>query len=65
MTDTLWAPWRMKWIAGAAGKGPRECLFCRVAKTKADRRDLVLARRPHALLMLNRYRFQADITASV
>ena len=55
MTDTLWAPWRMKWIAGAAGKGPKECLFCRVAKTNADRRDLVLARRPHALLMLNRY----------
>ena len=68
MTDTLWAPWRMKWIAGAAKprgasrgaaskaqKAPRQCLFCRVAKTHADRRDLVLARRAHALLMLNRY----------
>jgi len=55
MTDTLWAPWRMQWIAGAAGKGPKQCLFCRVAKTAADRRDLVLARRPHAMLMLNRY----------
>jgi ATP adenylyltransferase len=31
------------------------CLFCRVAGSRADRRDLVLARRPHALLMLNRY----------
>src|SRR5262249_10158474 len=28
---------------------------CRVARTHADRRDLVLARRPQALLMLNRY----------
>ena len=55
MTDTLWAPWRMKWIASASGKGPKQCLFCRVAKTTADRRDLVLARRPHAMLMLNRY----------
>ena len=55
MTDTLWAPWRMKWIAGAAGKGPKQCLFCRVAKATSDRRDLVLARRPHAMLMLNRY----------
>ena len=55
MTDTLWAPWRMKWIAAAAGKGPKQCLFCRVARTRSDRRDLVLARRPHALLMLNRY----------
>jgi len=58
----------MKWIAGAAKprgasrgaaskaqKAPRQCLFCRVAKTHADRRDLVLSRRAHALLMLNRY----------
>ena len=74
VTDTLWAPWRMQWIAkaskspgasragkagaasrAAASKAQETCLFCRVAKTSADRRDLVLARRPHALLMLNRY----------
>ncbi|HXS83086.1 MAG TPA: HIT domain-containing protein [Methylomirabilota bacterium] len=81
MTDTLWAPWRMKWIAQAskapraaksrgasavagrkgatheagASKAQRDCLFCRVAKAGSDRRDLVLARRPHAMLMLNRY----------
>jgi ATP adenylyltransferase len=34
---------------------PDECLFCRVFESDADRRDLVLARRPHALLMLNRF----------
>ena len=75
MTDTLWAPWRMKWISAASkshrasgaarGKGSASqaaasrdeetCLFCRVARSTADRRDLVLARRPHAMLMLNRY----------
>jgi len=60
VTDTLWAPWRMKWIASAsasarASKAPKSCLFCRVARSTSDRRDLVLARRPHALLMLNRY----------
>lgn len=32
-----------------------ECLFCRVAAARRDRDDLVLARRRHALLMLNRY----------
>ncbi len=32
-----------------------ECLFCRVATSRTDRADLVLARRPHAFLMLNRY----------
>src|SRR5262245_15835894 len=31
------------------------CLFCRVREAAADREHLVLARRPHALLMLNRY----------
>jgi ATP adenylyltransferase len=31
------------------------CLFCRVARGRTDRRDLVLARGEHALLMLNRY----------
>ena len=49
----LWAPWRMTWLKRAAA--PQGCLFCRVAAAKADRRDLVVARREHALLMLNRY----------
>ena len=51
--DRLWAPWRMAYIRRAAE--PAGCLFCRVARARADRRDLVLARRPGALLMLNRY----------
>jgi ATP adenylyltransferase len=34
---------------------PEECLFCRVAAARRDREDLVLARTPNALLMLNRY----------
>lgn len=45
--------------APAAGAGARaaadECLFCRVRASGKDRADLVLARRPRALLMLNRY----------
>lgn len=49
----LWAPWRMKYIRGA--NEPAECLFCRVGRGRADARDLVLARLPHALLMLNRF----------
>jgi ATP adenylyltransferase len=31
------------------------CLFCAVRRSRADRAHLVLARRPGALLMLNRY----------
>ena len=51
--DRLWSPWRMEYIRKA--DEPAGCLFCRVGAAKADQRDLVLARRPHALLMLNRY----------
>jgi ATP adenylyltransferase len=51
--DHLWAPWRMRFIR--SHKNVPGCLFCRVFAAKADRRDLVLVRRPHALLMLNRY----------
>ncbi|MCC6651388.1 MAG: HIT domain-containing protein [Candidatus Eisenbacteria bacterium] len=51
--DRLWAPWRMEYIRKA--DKPDGCLFCKVGAAKADRRDLVLARRANALLMLNRY----------
>jgi ATP adenylyltransferase len=49
----LWAPWRMSWLRRA--DAPQGCLFCRVGEANADRRDLVIARRPHAVLMLNKY----------
>ena len=51
--DRLWAPWRMPYIARAAKE--RGCLFCRVRRLRDDRSQLVLARRPHAFLMLNRF----------
>ena len=54
--DRLWAPWRMRWLRTAgAPDTQKRCLFCGVAAARADRRDLVLARNTHALLMLNRY----------
>ena len=49
----LWAPWRMRYIRTA--HDPTGCLFCRTWRSRADRTHLVLARRPHALMMLNRY----------
>lgn len=51
--DRLWSPWRMRYIRSA--EKPAGCLFCRVARSRADRTHLVLARRPGALLMLNRF----------
>lgn len=49
----LWAPWRMRYIRVA--RESAGCLFCRVRRSRADRENLVLARRPHALLLLNRF----------
>jgi ATP adenylyltransferase len=51
--EQLWAPWRLRYIQKA--DEPPGCLFCRVASTRTDRPNMVLARRPNALLMLNKY----------
>jgi ATP adenylyltransferase len=54
----LWAPWRGEYIRKAAarsGASPAACLFCKVRRSRRDRADLVLARRSHAFLMLNRF----------
>jgi ATP adenylyltransferase len=51
--EHLWAPWRMTYIARA--DKVRGCLFCRTGGRREDRSDLVVVRRPHAFLMLNRF----------
>jgi ATP adenylyltransferase len=43
----------MTYIAGS--HAPRGCLFCRAGRRGSDRTHLVLARRPNAFLMLNRF----------
>ena len=53
--DRLWSPWRMTYIRRAASGRDRSCLFCQVASRPQDRVDQILARRPHAFLMLNRF----------
>lgn len=61
--DRLWAPWRMKYIGGPAQRG---CLFCATRRSRQDRAHLVVARRPHALLMLNRFPYNpAHLMAAV
>jgi ATP adenylyltransferase len=49
----LWAPWRMRYIRSAAE--PAGCLFCRVARARDDRRNLVIHRGTRVLVMLNRF----------
>jgi ATP adenylyltransferase len=54
MTETLWAPWRMDFILSEKEPG---CVFCKAAAApEAERAErLVLARREHAFVIMNRY----------
>ena len=55
MSQSLYAPWRLDYIKSVSD-GPKECFLCNAAKTPAnDDANLVLARSPNALLMLNKY----------
>jgi ATP adenylyltransferase len=49
----LWAPWRMAYVAGT--RPPSGCIFCNAVGADDDRATLVLARRPHAFLILNAF----------
>ena len=53
--DRLWSPWRMRYIRRVHDDAATGCLFCRVMRARSDRAHLVLARRPHGVLLLNRF----------
>jgi len=55
--DTLWAGWRMGYIkkASATGAGRGPCLFCAKGRLKPGKRNLVVAKTPHVLAILNLY----------
>lgn len=51
--DKLWAPWRINYISIA--RKIRGCLFCRVAKERRDRKNLVVFRSKYVLCLLNKF----------
>ncbi len=54
--DHLWAPWRMTYIAGAAGPGADDCIFCIPGPEAGEDRDrLIVHRAAGAFALLNRY----------
>jgi ATP adenylyltransferase len=58
MHDTLWAPWRLSYIVSNKDQPPRpeECFLCRYAAApKDDQSNLVVARGPRTLTLLNRF----------
>ena len=50
--EHLWAPWRLKYVAGASG-GDDSCIFC--ANADPSRDDLVLIRTAACYAILNLY----------
>ena len=59
--ERLWAGWRMAYVTGEAAKKARgsaarhPCLFCGLSRAKPGVRNLVLARTPGVVVMLNLY----------
>lgn len=57
--DRLWAPWRAQYIRDSATSGEPEmgCFLCRyaAAPSSLDRENLVLWRRDHCLVVMNRF----------
>ena len=55
MTDILWAPWRLDYIRSVSGDG-KNCFLCDLALApQLDQRNLVVARTPDCMLLMNRY----------
>ncbi len=51
--ERLWTPWRMDYVAGAAGPGPAGCLFCDKPAQQDDEANLLLFRGARAFVLLN------------
>ena len=55
--DRLWAPWRAQYIreSSSAGEQDAACFLCRGISGGDDRASLLVWRRPHSAVFLNRY----------
>ena len=51
--DTLWSPWRMKYMMRQ--ERSEECIFCKAAVEEAAVENLVVLRRKSAFVILNRF----------
>lgn len=49
---SLWAPWRIEYILARKGPG---CIFCDLPREGKDRETLILLRRKHSYVIMNRY----------
>lgn len=50
----MYFPWRERYVANTSIDQPKECVFCRIKGAK-DRKEFILARFKHHMVMLNLY----------
>lgn len=54
--DSIWAPWRMEFIEDKRQKeGGAPCVFCELAESRPDNKNLVLARGETTYIVMNRF----------
>ncbi len=53
--DTLFAPWRLRYVSSHDRAGSGECIFCAAYASRDDRSTLTLARWERTFALLNRY----------
>ncbi len=52
----LWAPWRMTFLESDALKASAEiCIFCELLKANDDSKNLIVTRKKHCFVILNKY----------
>jgi ATP adenylyltransferase len=52
MTEYLWTPWRLQYVAGAKHTG---CIFCAAVAQQNDRETFIVHRGQRSFVMLNKY----------
>ena len=57
MTDPLWAPWRLEYVASASEQ--TGCIFCRAASAPNDDKSLVVNLGETAFVLLNRFPYSS------
>jgi len=52
----LWAPWRMKYVAGPKPEG---CIFCRMIEQEEDEKNHIVYRGKHNFVVLNAFPYNS------
>jgi ATP adenylyltransferase len=53
--NRIWAPWRAQYVQEATANPEQKCFLCAGLQASNDRENLVLCRRGHSFVVLNRF----------